>query len=123
MRFTSITLAALSLSVGLGVCAAGCNERRADSAYHPSPAAWYGYNPSTVDGSHAAKPTNIAPQVPGDLTETITPGTTRATAGVGGIGGGPTDGTAPKGEHKGHFGAVSGKTDDGTIAVSRTGKK
>src|SRR6185295_11637075 len=87
MRSKIFTLTALSLSVGLGIFGAGCKEERAESAYHPSPAAWYGYNPSSVDGSHAAKPTNVAPKVESAAADE--PGTTRTTAGTGGIGGGP----------------------------------
>ena len=120
MRSKIISLTALSVAVGLGLFAAGCKEERAESAYHPSPAAWYGYNPSSVDGTHAAKPTNIAPKVD-NAAAVDEPGTTRATAGTGAIGGGPTDGTASKTEHRGHF---TGKAtpDDGSKPVNRTGK-
>lgn len=123
MRFTTLTFAAFSLTLGLGLGATGCREDRADSAYHPSPAAWYGYNPSPVDGKHTAKSPNTVPLVPGIATDDLMPGTTRATANVGGTGGGPSNGGTLMGEHRGHSGTASGTADNGALAVSRTGKK
>jgi hypothetical protein len=124
MRFTSLSFTALSVSVALGLCVAGCKENRADSAYHPSPGSWYGHNPSTVDGTHAAQSPGLAPKVLNEGTSAESAaGTTRATASLGGTGGGPTDGAATKPEHKGHFGMTTGTIDDGAKAVSRTGKK
>ena len=119
MRFSSISLAALSISVALAVCVGGCKEERAGSAYHPNASVWY---PSPLDAKHAAQSPQIAPAVPG-IANMGESGTTRATASIGGIGGGPTDGTY-KGEHRGHLGAgtTTGTVDDAAKAVSRTGK-
>jgi hypothetical protein len=121
MRFNT-TLSALTVFAALGLGVAGCREDRAASAYHPTPAAWYGYNPSSVDGTHAAQSPNVAPKV---LVEgEVAAGNTRETASTpSAIGGGPAPTPTFQGEHRGHLGTESGVTiDDGKPSVSRTGK-
>ena len=119
MRTTSsLSLTALAAAAAFGLCLGGCSKGdQAASTYHPAPAAWYSAD-TNANGNHAAQSTSM----PGE--EGFAPGTTRATAGFGGTGGGPADGsTAVKKAPRGHVDGSTGIADDGAKGVSRTGKK
>ena len=121
MRSTSaLTMTALATVAAFGLCLGGCSKgEQAASTYHPAPAAWYAGQTATA-GNHAAQSTSM----PGE--EGFAPGTTRATAGFGGTGGGPSNGTDGKTDVKkprGHVDGSTGIANDGAAGVSRTGKK